>query len=179
MIAGVFVGVNLISIEETSINLGEEFTITIYIYIAVFLSRFLSIGAFMHYLKNLADGLSWREVIVLTFAGLKGAIGISLAMHVYENKYFEKTVGSLVLFHVATNSLLTLAIQGITTTWVVKGLGVSIIKKVEYKFFKEYLYSFEGLVRKKIEKLKAEKGESYTMADWEAVEREIGLDQFG
>lgn len=39
----------------------------------------------MHYLRNLGDGLNWREVIVLTFAGLKGAIGISLAMHVYEN----------------------------------------------------------------------------------------------
>jgi NhaP-type Na+/H+ or K+/H+ antiporter len=39
----------------------------------------------MRNLKNLADGLNWREVIVLTFAGLKGAIGISLAMHVYEN----------------------------------------------------------------------------------------------
>ena len=38
--------------------------------------------------------------------------------------------------------MLTLVIQGITTTWVVKGLGVSTIKKVEYKFFKEYLYSF-------------------------------------
>lgn len=133
----------------------------------------------MRNLKNLADGLNWREVIVLTFAGLKGAIGISLAMHVYENQHFEKTVGSLLLFHVATNSLLTLVIQGIMTSWVVKGLGVSTIKKVEYKFFKEYLYSFQGLIRKKVEALKMEKGESYAMADWEAVEREIGLGQYG
>lgn len=72
-------------------------------------------------------------------------------------------VGTSVLFHVAANSLLTLIIQGITTSWVVKALGVSTIKKVEYKFFKEYLYSFEGLVRRKVEKLKNEKGEVYVM----------------
>ncbi len=72
-------------------------------------------------------------------------------------------VGTLVLFHVAANSLLTLIIQGITTSWVVNALGVSTIKKVEYKFFKEYLYSFEGLVRRKVEKLKNEKGEVYVM----------------
>lgn len=108
----------------------------------------------MHYLKNLGDGINWKEVIVLTFAGLKGAIGISLAMHVYENEHFAKTVGSLFLFHIATNSLLTLVIQGISTSFVVKILGVSTIKKVEYKLFKEYLYSFENLVRRKVEHLK-------------------------
>lgn len=84
----------------------------------------------MKYLRNMGDGISWSEVVVLTFAGLKGAIGISLAMHVYENKHFSKIVSSLILFHVATNSLLTLIIQGITTNLVVKVLGVSIIKKV-------------------------------------------------
>jgi hypothetical protein len=62
---------------------------------------------------------------------------------------------------------------------VVKILGVSAIKKVEYKFFKEYLYSFDALVRRKVENLKKEKASSYTMVDWESVEKQIGLDQYG
>jgi NhaP-type Na+/H+ or K+/H+ antiporter len=107
--------------------------------------------------------------VVLTFAGLKGAIGISLAMHVYENGHFDKQVSSLVLFHVTTNSLLTLIIQGLTTNVVVRMLGISTIKRVEYKFFKEYLYSFEALVKRKEETLKKEMSTSFNMVDWESV----------
>lgn len=84
----------------------------------------------MRQLRSMGDGISWSEVVVLTFAGLKGAIGISLAMHVYENQHFSKEVGSLILFHVATNSLLTLVIQGLSTNLVVRLLGVSTLKKV-------------------------------------------------
>ncbi len=52
-------------------------------YFVALISRFLSIATLFNYLKKLGEGLNWREVIVITFAGLKGAIGISLAMMVF------------------------------------------------------------------------------------------------
>lgn len=74
--------------------------------------------------------MSWSEVIVITFAGLKGAIGIALAMHVYNNHNYGKVVSSLILLHVTTNSLLTLILHGVGTNFIVKMLGISSLKRV-------------------------------------------------
>lgn len=67
---------------------------------------------------------------MLTFAGLKGAIGIALAMHVYHNQYYGDVTSTLIMMHVTANSLLTFTIQGIITTHIVKLLGISSLKRV-------------------------------------------------
>lgn len=85
MIAGVLVGANLTDIHKFHINVSSELLVTIYIYLSVLFSRFVSISVFINYLKKFGEGINWSEVIVLTFAGLKGAIGIALAMNVYHN----------------------------------------------------------------------------------------------
>jgi NhaP-type Na+/H+ or K+/H+ antiporter len=43
-------------------------------------ARFLAIAAFMKFLKNMGYGLTWKEVYVLTYGGLRGAVGISFAL---------------------------------------------------------------------------------------------------
>jgi NhaP-type Na+/H+ or K+/H+ antiporter len=43
-------------------------------------ARFLAIACFMNWLKNWGYGLSWKEVYVLAYGGLRGAIGICFAL---------------------------------------------------------------------------------------------------
>lgn len=130
MIAGVLVGANVMNLEYGEVNIQDELLITLYIYLAALLSRFFSIGVFIRYLRKFGEGMTWSEVLVLTFAGLKGAIGIALAMHVYKNEHYGKLVGSLILLHVTTNSLITLFLHGIGTNLIVKLLGISSLKQV-------------------------------------------------
>lgn len=40
---------------------------------------------FMKWLPLMGYGMQWKETIILAFGGLKGAIGISFAMIVFEN----------------------------------------------------------------------------------------------
>lgn len=70
---------------QSLINLESEYIIAVYIYLIVLICRFLQIGIFIKYLRALGEGMTWKEIIVITFAGLKGAIGISLAMMVFKN----------------------------------------------------------------------------------------------
>ena len=44
------------------------------------MARFFSIAIFMHWIKRMGYGLGWKEVIVLTYGGLRGAIGISFSL---------------------------------------------------------------------------------------------------
>ena len=50
------------------------------LYLCMLGSRFLSIAAFMHFLRDWGYGLTWKEVYILTYGGLRGAVGISFAL---------------------------------------------------------------------------------------------------
>ena len=62
-----------------------EVHLVVIVYFISFASRFVSIACFFKWLKNIGYGMSMKEVFVIAFTGLKGAVGISLAMLAYEN----------------------------------------------------------------------------------------------
>ncbi len=59
MIAGVLVGGNIMSLQYGSLDINTELVITIYIYLIVLFSRFVSISVFIKYLKKLGEGINW------------------------------------------------------------------------------------------------------------------------
>ncbi len=81
MIAGVNIGVQII--KFTDILLGDEVWMAIIIYFVCIFARFFSITCFIKWLQNLGYGMTMKEAIIIAFTGLKGAIGISLAMMVF------------------------------------------------------------------------------------------------
>ena len=135
-----------LSFKSDEINIYSEVFSSLYIYLYAVIARFLSFGVFMKYLRKIGEGLNVKELILLTFAGLKGAIGIALAMQIFKSKDFGSITSYLIMIHVTSNSLITLIIHGTTAGIMVKFLGLSSLKKVEYKFFKEYLFSFKASV---------------------------------
>lgn len=80
---------------------------------------------------------------MIAYGGLKGAIGISFAMIIFENNKYNLTTRSFFLMNVTANSLLTLLINGMTTGVLINVLKLSNLTKIEYKFFKEYIQSFK------------------------------------
>ena len=48
-------------------------------------ARFFSIAVFMPKLENLGYGLSWKEVVALTYGGLRGAVGIAFTLILASN----------------------------------------------------------------------------------------------
>lgn len=91
MIAGVMVGATMrqLSFGSEEINIYSEMLSSFYIYLFAVLARFTSISVFIKYLRRLGEGLNWKEIILLTVAGLKGAIGIALAMQIFKSKDFS------------------------------------------------------------------------------------------
>ncbi len=174
MIAGVMVGSSMLHFQSDKFNISNELYITVYIYLFVVFARFASIGVFYKYLKKLGEGLSLKQIFALTFTGLKGGIGIALAMQAYRSKDFEHMISYLILMHVTSNSLITLFIHGTTASLLVNALGISSQKKVQYKFFKEYLHSFKASVYQRMLYLKQQTGTD-TMIQWDEVEAQIGL----
>jgi len=64
-------------------------------------------------------------VVLCAYAGLRGAVGLSLALMVAASTHVPRYVQDIVLLHTAGVALLTLLINATTTGTLVRFLGLS------------------------------------------------------
>lgn len=137
ILAGILVGTKVFTIASTIIV--DDLYKLLGLYICMVCARFLSIAVFMRYLPHLGYGLSWKEVYVLTYGGLRGAIGISFALIVFNDNDYNQRLREIILFDMAGNVILTLLINGISTGPLVKWLGLSSVTQVKEKTYIEFI----------------------------------------
>ena len=65
-----------------------------------------------------------KHVILLSYSGLRGAVGLCLALQVKFNDNIDSGIKDQVMFFTAGIVLLTLIINGTTTGFVVRKLGM-------------------------------------------------------
>jgi NhaP-type Na+/H+ or K+/H+ antiporter len=70
--------------------------------------RYLSIMFFWKVLKKYGYGFTHVDAIVLTYGGIRGAIGISFALIVQHDKFFHDDFKHTMLLHMAGVVMLTL-----------------------------------------------------------------------
>ena len=87
--------------------------------------RFLTIAMFMPFLTRCGYGLMWKEVIVLSYGALRGAVGITFALIVSKDDDLPKTWKDIIIFHMCGMSVLTLLLNGTTISLLLRGLGLS------------------------------------------------------
>lgn len=75
-------------------------------------------------MKRMGYGLSKRESVILTWGGLRGALGMTLALMVSYTPTIPEDVRSQVLFFTAGIVTLTLCINATTTRWLLNRLGL-------------------------------------------------------
>lgn len=66
--------------SETEAIDGSDYAKLFIIYIGSMVARLGAMSIFMRFLQQLGYGLTWKEVFILAYGGLKGAIGISIAL---------------------------------------------------------------------------------------------------
>jgi NhaP-type Na+/H+ or K+/H+ antiporter len=101
--------------------------------------------------------LTWRQALVLGYGGLRGAIGLTLALIVNEDHEIPKPARDLMIFHTAGIAFLTLMVNGTTTSFLVKKLGLSRISEVKKKIMKNVLKQFEVNIDHQIDELREKK----------------------
>ena len=86
--------------------------------------RGLIILLFFPILKRMGYGLTWKEGLIMMFGGLRGAMGLALAMLVALESGINPVVKSLVSIHTSGIVIMTLMINGMTTGFLYKKLKV-------------------------------------------------------
>eukprot|EP00349_Pseudokeronopsis_sp_Brazil_P001412 CAMPEP_0202962318 /NCGR_PEP_ID=MMETSP1396-20130829/6401_1 /ASSEMBLY_ACC=CAM_ASM_000872 /TAXON_ID= /ORGANISM="Pseudokeronopsis sp., Strain Brazil" /LENGTH=179 /DNA_ID=CAMNT_0049682793 /DNA_START=1112 /DNA_END=1651 /DNA_ORIENTATION=- len=124
-------------------------------------------------------GMTFKEVILLSFAGLRGAMGLILGLLVdigteepegltdEESLNYRKT-RTLILFHMAGIAILTIILNGNTTGLLINWLGMG--KKsspLKMKLLHNLMEQIDDDVDEAIDHLKENK--DYNLVDWDIV----------
>ncbi len=86
------------------------------------------------FMKNRGQGISRKEMIVLIYGGLRGALGLCLALMVgVDEDVFPLRLREIVVFNMASVATLTLLINGTTTALLVKYLEMIKVSPIKTK----------------------------------------------
>ncbi|CAC5362744.1 SLC9A10_11 [Mytilus coruscus] len=135
-----------------------------------FLHRGLVIAIFSPILRHTGYGMSWKEGIVMTWGGLRGAVSLALALQVaHHDTIDQERVGVRVLVHVSGIVFLTLLINSTTVVGLLKLLGMSDTSPAKRMAMANSLRFLQDVRDKTLNMLKTDR--FLADADWDTVEK--------
>ncbi|XP_050231838.1 sodium/hydrogen exchanger 7-like isoform X2 [Mercurialis annua] len=175
ILSGVVIAEGVLNNADIFHNHGNSWGYLFLLYVFVQISRFIAVGVLFPFLQYFGYGLDWKEATVLTWAGLRGAVALSLSLSVKRTSdnsmYISSDTGTLFVFFTGGIVFLTLIVNGSTTQFILHLLDmekVSAAKKrildyTEYEMLKKALTAFGELGD----------DEELGPADWHTVKKYI------
>lgn len=147
----------------------QHFGVLILVYIALNLFRLLMIMVLYPLMKRMGYGLSRRESVILTWGGLRGALGMTLALMVSYTPGIPEEIRSQILFFTAGIVTLTLSINATTMRWLLNRLGLIHVPSARTLLD----YKVQNHIHEESEKYfsRLREREALTGADWNKVEK--------
>ncbi|WP_278505447.1 cation:proton antiporter [Phocaeicola barnesiae] len=166
----IFIIVGIVIAEKVDFS-WSHCAILLLVYIALNIIRYITIMMLYPIMKRSGYGLNKKESIILTWGGLRGALGMTLALMVSYTPAIPEEIRSQVLFFTAGTVTLTLCINATTMRWLLNKLGLI------------YIPTARTMMENKIQNLLHENSEKYferlktrdalNGANWEKVNQYI------
>ena len=129
-------------------------------YIGLHIIRFLGLAMLYPCMKLTGYSYSWKHVILLSYSGLRGAVGLCLALMIKFDDNIDVLVRDQVMFFTGGIVLLTLLINGTTTGYVIRKLGLAKENEMSKVMLKKVLESHDSKAEKFIAEWKKERAQA-------------------
>ena len=118
--------------------------------------RFLGVFMFYPVLRRGSYGIDKRQAFVLGYSGLRGAVGLTLAIAIHQDDQIPMASRDRILFHVAGCSLLSLLVNGTTLKPLISGLGLNNESPAEKEVYERTSIALEQRIEDRVMELKRE-----------------------
>ena len=141
------------------------------LYIILNAIRLTTLGLLFPVLQSFGYGIQRNDVLVMSWAGLRGAVGLVLALFVDEGTEDPRTAARF-LFHMAGIAALTLIINGSTTGMLLRYLGMVRRGHSSEVMFVTALHHIEAHTHAREQELRNDV--LFASTDWETVHNFLG-----
>uniref|UniRef100_A0A0D3CA73 Cation/H+ exchanger transmembrane domain-containing protein n=1 Tax=Brassica oleracea var. oleracea TaxID=109376 RepID=A0A0D3CA73_BRAOL len=169
ILSGVIIAVGDFSSRKITCE-GASWGFLFLLYLYVQLSRCVMVGVLYPLLRRFGYGLDWKESIILTWSGLRGAVSLSLALAVKQssgNSYISSETGTRFLFFTGGIVFLTLVVNGSTTQFLLHLLRMNTLTGTKKRILEYTKFEMMNTAFKAFENLGDD--EELGSADWHTV----------
>eukprot|EP00828_Plagiopyla_frontata_P017581 TRINITY_DN2275_c0_g1_i7.p1 TRINITY_DN2275_c0_g1~~TRINITY_DN2275_c0_g1_i7.p1 ORF type:complete len:1063 (-),score=155.68 TRINITY_DN2275_c0_g1_i7:82-3270(-) len=125
-------------IEHLNLH-GKDWGCLVALYFVLHVVRAIMIGVFYYPLKRYGYGFTWQKFVVVVYGGLRGAVGLALALTVYNSNEINVVVRDKILFFTAFLATLTIIINGSTAGFIVQHLGLTKETKSQLNIYTQII----------------------------------------
>ncbi|KAK6191718.1 hypothetical protein SNE40_003329 [Patella caerulea] len=163
----IHVGV-VISKKAISLVHGTDWFYMVSLYLGLNIIRAAVNLVFSPILTRIGYGMTWQEGVVLTWGGLRGAVGLTLGLIVLENERLDLNVRAKIFIHISGIVFLTLLLNATTIPFLLKLLGMNDISTAKRMAMASAIKHLQELRQKTLHMLKTDR--FLADSDWELVE---------
>lgn len=148
---------------------STDWGIMVGLYVLMNTLRLAGVIIFFPILRRGSYGIDTRQGVVLAYSGLRGAVGLTLAIAIHQDSQIPIATRDRILFHVAGASLLSLLVNGTTLKPLITVLGLDRESPAEVEVYQRTSIALEQRIEDRVMLLKREPflGD----ADWGVVWR--------
>jgi len=169
IIVGVVIAMN---IDFTWINVGILFVL----FVAINIIRALMVFLFRPIMKRTGFGLTKSEAVILSWGGLRGALGLTLGLIVFYTSTIPENIRQQILFQTGGIVALTLTFNAITISPLLKRIGLDKVSPTK-QFLKHFAHRlYVNSIREYYQEIR-DKG-LLDGSDWELVEKSLPQEEF-
>ena len=173
LLTGCLVGYEVVFTPSSTIDAADWIKMLLF-YIFMTVARMIMIMTFYPILTRSGYGLTFREALVVCYGGLRGALGLALALIIGVDDGFPIRMRELVVFHMAGMATITLLLNGTTCASLVRKLGVVSEPEVRSRIRQNFLAELLVSSTKRFEEIKGYK--YLNLCDWHKTRKLVGLD---
>jgi len=131
-ISGLIMAVRAFSYDEY-VDL-KDWGLLLFLYVALHIIRAITVMVSFPVLKYKGYGVTMKQATVLAYGGLRGAVGLTLAL-IVDGSALEESIRARILFHTAGVAFLTLVINGTSMKSVLHWLNLDKSNRAETDIF--------------------------------------------
>lgn len=143
----------------------------LYLYISLQIIRTLSIGILYKCLKNDGYGLNFREFIILSWSGLRGAVGLILGLIIVNDEI--NVFSDKIMFYITGIVFLSMIINATTTKYIVECLKLNLSSASSEKMYNNIVDHLKEFITNEFESSK--NNLNYVGADFDLIYSKLPL----
>ena len=174
MITGVFIGKMFIFEHQNTLT-GDDYTKSLIFYLFMNLSRYVMINLLLPLINKSGYPLNWKDVVILSYGGVRGSLGLALALIIYRDAGYNDRFKDIVLFFVAVMIVLSVVFNGLTIGYVMRLINFAPINPLTYKIKNNVLKNIVISSLKKKETMRSNK--FLRLANWDEVKQMSGIER--
>ncbi|CAF1522652.1 unnamed protein product [Adineta ricciae] len=146
---------------------GRDFGFSIVLYLVILIARALTIAILYPLMRRTGVHLSWKDCIILIWSNLRGSMALILVLIVFLDSRIDLQTRDRFLFHASIIVLLTLVVNGTSSKFLVRILGLNRGKKGSQIILVQAL---EHMRRQTLQQLASMKqDEKFADVDWKML----------